>query len=166
MHQTALISCLPVELALLPLGLIIQGRMRIFLCLRGTYHSGGHTTYSVVRRPAVTPQFRHRLMDQEMPRSWNGEDPARSDGPGERGGVTNLTAKQRGAERRGQSLAVGKDLCRGAVFSPTGLAWIWPVCVRRCVCHPACPGWDALVTRSCGGVSGCSDSSIQAHSFL
>lgn len=68
MHQTAFISCLPVELALLPLGLIIQGRMRIFLCLHGTYHSGGHTTYSVVCRPAVTPQFRHRLMDQEMPR--------------------------------------------------------------------------------------------------
>lgn len=44
-----------------------------------------------------------------------------SDGPGKQG-VTNLTVKQRGAERRGESLAVGKDLCRGVVFSPTGLA--------------------------------------------
>ena len=68
MHQTALISCLPVELALLPLGLIIQGRKHIFLCLHGTYHSGGHTTYGVVCRLTVIPQYRQQLVDQEMPR--------------------------------------------------------------------------------------------------
>lgn len=104
-------------------------------------------------------------MDQEMPRVWRGEDPAWSNGPSKWEGVTKLTAKQRGAEHCGQSLAVGNDLCHGVVFSPTGLAWIWPVCIKRWVSHPACPGWYALVTRSCGGVSERSDSSIQAHSF-
>lgn len=68
MHQTALISCLPVELALLPLGLIIQGRKRIFVCLHGTYHSGGHTTTSVPCKLTVIPQYGQQPMNQEMPR--------------------------------------------------------------------------------------------------
>lgn len=74
MHQTALISCLPAELVLLPWEVIIQGRKHIFKCLYGTYHSGGHTIYSVVCRLSIIPWYGQQVMDREMPRGRNGED--------------------------------------------------------------------------------------------
>lgn len=42
-------------------------------------------------------------------------------------------------QHQGQSLAVGKDLCHGMMFGPTGLTWIWPCLCKVCV-SPCSPG--------------------------
>lgn len=93
------------------------------------------------------------------------EDLVWNNSPGKWGGVTKLTARQRGAENVGQTLSVGRIPAMVAAFSPPGLARIWLVCVRTCVSHSAYHRCYAHVTCSCGVVLN-SVSSMQAHSLL
>lgn len=133
MHQTAVISCLSVELPLLPLGQS-SSREITFSCLHGTYlvvpislgvWSAGslqpHSSWGTRRCPGSA-----------LRRTLQGEIALVS--------VEGCPKRQQREEKQhqGQSLAVGKDLCHGMMFSPTGFAWMWPVCVR-CVSPPPPP---------------------------
>lgn len=79
--------------------------------------SGGHITWSVICRLPAAPQ---QLGDQEVPRVCTGRILQ-----GEMALVSVEGCpkrQQREEEQQGQSLAVGKDLCHGMMFSPIGFA--------------------------------------------
>lgn len=107
MQQTALISCLPVELAFLPLGLITHGKKHILVCLHGSYH------HNVL---VQTSLYYHSTSNSWWTRRCPGAErggPCVEQQPWQVGRSDKTDSKAERSREHGTNTFCGKDPCHG-----------------------------------------------------